>query len=216
MAKLLFIDTSAGVATVAVSSNGAPAVVRTHENAQEQAAVIHFMIEDALKAAGITLQELDAFCVCAGPGSYTGLRVGLSAAKGMAYATDRPLMLFNKLDLLAGQSPLPGKPFVVALKARKGEYFIALFDEQGEKTEAPRHAFEQELEVYAAKGYHFFTDDAGFAVGAPFTLIVADRISDIQPWIDKAAERFSRQQFDDLAYSEPFYLKAAYTTQSKK
>lgn len=215
MTKLLFIDTSATIATVALSVDGILSAIRIHENAHEQAAVINFMIEDVLKDGGSQMQDIDAICVCAGPGSYTGLRVGMSTAKGLAYAGDTPLMLFNRLDILSW-SHKAATPFVIALKARSGEYFIALFDKNGDAIGEPQHAFEQDLSKYATEGFYFFTDDEDLTAAAPKTVIPMDAAIDIQNWILKATERFASKQFDDLAYSEPFYLKAAYTTQSKK
>lgn len=215
MTHLLFIDTSASVATIALSTDGNLTTVRTHENAHEQAAVINYMIEEVLQKAAVTINEIDAICICAGPGSYTGLRVGLSVAKGLAYAADKPLMLFNKLDILSWQQH-PENSFIIALKARAGEYFVALFDKEGNSLGEPQHAFEQDLLKYIDEGFHFITDDELFSLAAPKTLIPTNTAIDIQHWIVKATLRFHSKQFDDLAYSEPFYLKAAYTTQNKK
>jgi tRNA threonylcarbamoyladenosine biosynthesis protein TsaB len=215
MSKLLFIDTSASVATIALSIDGEITAIRTHENANEQAAVINFMIEEVLKKASFTIQDIDAICVCAGPGSYTGLRVGLSTAKGLAYASDKPLMLFNRLDILSWNIHADTK-FVVALKARAGEYFIALFDKDGVAINEPQHAFEQDLVKYATEGFQFFTDDEHLSVAAPTAVMPMDTAIDVRNWVTKATARFALKQFDDLAYSEPFYLKAAYTTVSKK
>jgi len=215
MPKLLFIDTSAAVATIALSSDGVLSAIRTHENAHEQAAVINFMIEDVLQDASSKIQDVDAICICAGPGSYTGLRVGLSTAKGLAYATNKPLMLFNRLDVLSWNQQSETN-FIIALKARTGEYFIALFDKNGHSLSEPKHAFEQDLIQYENEGFHFFMDDEALGAISAKTVIPMDTAIDIQNWILKAEERFVQQQFDDLAYSEPFYLKAAFTTQSKK
>lgn len=215
MAKLLFMDTAASVATVALSVDGVLQAIRTHENAHEQAAVMNYMIADVLQDASSTMHEIDAIVICAGPGSYTGLRVGLSTAKGLAYASDKPLMLFNRLDILSWQQQ-SDRNFLIALKARAGEYFIALFDKNGTAISEPQHAFEQDLIKYVEAGYHFFTDDEALVLAPEKTVIPMDTAIDIENWIVKAEERFAAGQLDDLAYSEPFYLKAAYTTQSKK
>ena len=215
MAKLLFIDTSAAVATVAFSTDGVLSAIRTHENAHEQAAVINFMVDDVLQHASSKIQDVHAICICAGPGSYTGLRVGLSTAKGLAYATDKPLMLFNRLDVLSWNQHSETN-FIIALKARTGEYFMASFDKTGKALSEPQHAFEQDLTKYKNEGFHFFTDDEALNSITAKTVIPMDTAIDIQNWIVKAEEKFTAKQFDDLAYSEPFYLKAAFTTQSKK
>jgi tRNA threonylcarbamoyladenosine biosynthesis protein TsaB len=215
MTQLLFIDTSASVATVALSIDDTLSAIRTHENAHEQAAVINFMIEDVLQEAGSKAGDIDAICICAGPGSYTGLRVGLSTAKGLAYASDKPLLLFNRLDVLSWNQQSETK-FVIALKARTGEYFIATFDKNGSPLSEPQHAFEHDLLKFAEDGYHFYTDDEELSISTSKTVIPMNTAIDMKNWINKATTRFEQKQFDDLAYSEPFYLKAAFTTQSKK
>lgn len=215
MTNLLFIDTSASIATIAISIDDELKALRTHENANEQAKVINFMIAEVLQDASLNINDIDAICICAGPGSYTGLRVGLSTAKGLAYANDKPLLLFNRLDILSWNIKQNNK-FLIALKARTSEYFIALFDNDGKGMNEPQHAFEQDLVKYAQDGFSFFTDDETLSASSSKTVIPMNTAIDIHNWIPKANERFALKQFDDLAYSEPFYLKAAYTTVSKK
>jgi tRNA threonylcarbamoyladenosine biosynthesis protein TsaB len=215
MPNLLYIDTSASKATVALSQEGKTVAIRTHDNANEQAAVLNIMTNNVLEEASCALDHVDALCVCAGPGSYTGLRVGLSTAKGIAYAKDIPLMLFNRLDLLAwGQNKK--EPFAIALKARNGEYFFATYTDKGAQGNPPQHLFEQDLVPYVTEGLLFITDDIDFSVSQQKEIINANHTLDMNSWIAHAEKRFSQNQFDDLAYSEPFYLKVAYTTQSKK
>ena len=215
MPNLLYIDTSASKATVALSQEGRITAVRTHDNANEQAAVLNIMINNVLEEASCDLDQVDALCVCAGPGSYTGLRVGLSTAKGIAYGKDIPMMLFNRLDLIAwGQQDIK-VPFAIALKARNGEYFFAAYTENGMPGTPPQHLFEQDLAPYITQGLFFITDDTDF-VSQHREIIGSNHSLNMESWITHAEKRFSLSQFDDLAYSEPFYLKAAYTTQSKK
>jgi len=215
MPNLLYIDTAAAKATVACTANGRLLAIRTHDNAHEQAAVLQDMISSVLQEASVSMDSLHTICVCAGPGSYTGLRVGLSTAKGIAYVKNIPLMLFNRLDLLAW-SQQRDAPFAIALKARAGEYFFAGFDANGEQTIAPMHAFAADLQPYADQDMLFLTDDTDFAVSDRSLQIDATEAVAITHWIAKAEARFAEGRFDDLAYSEPFYLKGAYTTQSKK
>ncbi|MFA6059635.1 MAG: tRNA (adenosine(37)-N6)-threonylcarbamoyltransferase complex dimerization subunit type 1 TsaB [Taibaiella sp.] len=215
MPNLLYIDTSASKATVAFSQEGKTVAIRMHDNANEQAAVLNIMINNVLEEASNTLDNVDALCVCAGPGSYTGLRVGLSTAKGIAYVKDIPLMLFNRLDLIAWEQNKK-EPFAIALKARNGEYFFATYTDKGAQSNPPQHLFEQDLAPYVSQDLLFITDDVDFSVSQHKETIDANHTLDMNSWIANAEERFRLKQFDDLAYSEPFYLKSAYTTQSKK
>lgn len=215
MPNLLYIDTAAAVATVALSAGGHIRAMRKHENAHEQAALLNTMVHEVLAEASLDMDGIDAICVCAGPGSYTGLRVGLSTAKGIAYVKDIPLMLFNRLDLLAwGQDRQ--SPFALALKARAGEYFLATYTASGLQDVAPQHIFAQDLLPFAAQGIDFITDDPDFNSATDIQVIDPHNGINIDRWITRAEERFQQKHFDDLAYSEPFYLKGAYTTQSKK
>ena len=219
MSTLLYIDTSAATATIALSANGSLRAIRKHHNAQEQAAVINLLIEDMLNTCELTLDQVDALCICAGPGSYTGLRVGLSAAKGIAYALDKPLMLFNKLELIAldFRAQHPDNRLTIALKARLGEYFAAGYDAAGNTLLEPQHIFETELSSLLEQPQGLLVTDTDIAYPSGTSVqIPADYSVNIDTWIPAAIARFSAQQFDDLAYSEPFYLKAAFTTQSKK
>ncbi len=218
MSTLLYIDTSAGTATIALSANGTLIALRRHHQAQEQAAVINLLIEDLLQECNLQLRDLDALCVCAGPGSYTGLRVGLSTAKGIAYALDKPLMLFNKLELIARDFTArhTGTPVLVALKARLGEYFVAGYDAACTELTAPQHLFEADLNTLLQVPCALLVSDMEIAYTGPKAMLPADYAADMDSWIPVATARFTEGRFDDLAYSEPFYLKAAFTTQSKK
>ena len=217
MATLLYIDTSGNTATVAVSQNGVQLALRLHEQANEQAAVLNTMIETALADAGLSLREIDAVCVCAGPGSYTGLHVGIGVAKGICYALDKPVMLFNKLDLLALSFSAHHR-FAIALKARAGEYFFALYDIEDGKTMSPRHLLLEEIDTLLQQeaDLYVITDDDSWPPAANLSRLTPNAPASIPEWIPVAEKRQQAGAFDDLAYCEPFYLKAAYTTQSKK
>ena len=217
MAKLLYIDTSGSIATVAIAEDGAPIAVAQHENANEQAAVLNGMVATVTEQANLQLKDIDGISVCAGPGSYTGLRVGLSNAKGLCYALDKPILLFNKLDLLAAEH-VQNRAFAIALKARQGEYFYAVYDAAGKISTAPKHAMEAEIieDINNKPDLVFVTDEQDFALTENKIVLPTNSRIDMASWAKLAAERFASKAFDDLAYCEPFYLKAAYTTQSKK
>lgn len=215
MPNLLYIDTSAALATIAISADGRVKAISTHHNAHEQAAVLNTMIRDALDQCGFEMGSIDAINVCAGPGSYTGLRVGLSTAKGIAYAKDIPLLLFNRLDLIAWEQDQQ-KAVAVLLKARAGEYFLATYRAGGEAEKQSQHIFAQDLAAFAGQDLLFVTDDDTLSLTGNYKIIDTAHPVNLDKWILHAEQRFGLGQFDDLAYSEPFYLKAAYTTQSKK
>lgn len=215
MPTLLFLDTSAATATICLSVSGSVAAIRRHENAMEQAAVINTLIAEVIAAASITLKEIDAVVVCAGPGSYTGLRVGMSAAKGLCFALDKPLLLFNRLELIALGFVADTNVYTV-LKARLGEYFIASYNSEMNVIDEPAHYFVDALSGKLRANNMVVTDDNSELQIPNAIEMPKDYSVNIDMWIQVAEQRFAQQKFDDLAYSEPFYLKAAYTTQSKK
>jgi tRNA threonylcarbamoyladenosine biosynthesis protein TsaB len=218
MSALLFIDTSAATATIALSENGEISALLRHRGARDQAAVLNVLIERVLREGGKAMPQLDAVCVCAGPGSYTGLRVGLSVAKGIAFALDKPLMLFDRMTLIALHLTMTNKlaqKKAVVLKAREAEYFMACFDEGNQVFTAPQHVFVEELQAGIPATLSVITDEV-LPIKNEQTILPPDFELNISPWSALAAKRLARQEFDDLAYSEPFYLKTAYTTISKK
>jgi len=217
MASLLYIDTSGSTATIALSVDGKKAAYRRHENAMEQAAVINVLIEEVMAEAGLSLQALDAVAVCAGPGSYTGLRVGMSTAKGLCYALDKPLLLFSRMLLIA-LDMLQGRDLWVILKARQEEYFAAAFDRHLHTLQEPKHYFGPDLAAALENDKEsLLVTDVPQAFGDRNIITIAPGYAvDIDKWIPAAEDAFSKKQFADLAYADPYYLKAAFTTQSKK
>ena len=221
MSNLLFIDTSGTTAAVAGSSNGKLSKIIYHNDAKSQAAVLNLLIEEALEAAQMSLHDLNAICVCGGPGSYTGLRVGLSVAKGIAYALDKKLMLFDRLSLIAqscSSKETEDKDKLIVLNARKEEVFFALFDKEDNLKMAPQHAFLTDLIITAQKLNKetvLITELENLPL--PFNTIFIDSSFKIafEPWMVLAEQRVIENDFDDLAYSEPSYLKAAFMTQPK-
>ncbi|RYZ55302.1 MAG: tRNA (adenosine(37)-N6)-threonylcarbamoyltransferase complex dimerization subunit type 1 TsaB, partial [Sphingobacteriales bacterium] len=148
MKYILHIDTSGEKGIVGLSSKGEWLVERTNLQSREHAASINNMITGVLQEAGIGFGDLSAISVIGGPGSYTGLRVGLATAKGFCYAWDLPLIMHNKLTLLALQhlnSNNQVEAIYSALPARQGEYFISKYRKDGVELVIPGHVMEQEL-----------------------------------------------------------------------
>jgi tRNA threonylcarbamoyladenosine biosynthesis protein TsaB len=134
MSIILSIDTALPLAAVSLSNNGALLTERISELQKEHAAFLHPAIESVLLETGITLNELDAVAVTIGPGSYTGLRVGLASAKGLCFGLKKPLIPLCTLETLAFQSrqsatiPTEKILFCPMIDARRMEVFTALFE----------------------------------------------------------------------------------------
>lgn len=142
--NVLALDTSLGACSAAVASKreGAPELFRVHEpREREHAEAIMGMAERVMGEAGLAYGDLDAIAVTVGPGSFTGVRVGISAARGLALATGKPLIGATSLEVMARQAletlaPPPGR-LAVAADARRGEVYVALFDNSGETLGEP-------------------------------------------------------------------------------
>lgn len=134
MPLLLNIDTATEVASVCVSLNGVSLALIKNEQQKEHASFVHTGIAGILKETGYNLCNIDAFAVTSGPGSYTGLRVGMATAKGFCYALSKPLITINTLEVMAkGAIDRSGRAekgmlFCPMIDARRMEVFTAIYN----------------------------------------------------------------------------------------
>lgn len=211
MPLILFIDTAYTHTHIALGNESGILAERLHEPANEQAAVLNTLIAELFQQEGIAIKDIDAIAIDGGPGSYTGLRVGIGVAKGLCFALDKPLMLFNKLALLESLE----QHFLLVLKARTGEGF-AFARQDGAELLLPQHIFYEQFEWQQFEGLKLITDDASVLETQPGAAALKSHVLDINYWNSQAQERYIQAAFDDVAYAEPFYLKSAFTTSPKK
>ena len=217
---ILHIDTSDAVGTVGLSLDGA---YLAHEEAVEQrnhAGSIHLMIEKVLADAAILPKDLSAVAVCAGPGSYTGLRIGLATAKGFCYAWDIPLLMDNKLELMALQSVDPTlgmeQRYIPIISAREGEYFMAILDMEGHILQEPIHkdeaALMEILAEYECKTVLILENDEKCTLESKNidNIIRLPKI-DLKSWMKHAVKNYECKKSVNLSTAEPHYLKQVYT-----
>lgn len=224
MAYILHIDTSGSTGLIAISKDGVLISKVTENETRNHASTINLNINDALNTTGISMQQLDAVSVCGGPGSYTGLRIGLATAKGICYILDKPLIMHNKLTLLAAPiayGDLRQKYIISILQARENEYFCAVYNRLLKELEAPKHYHADELEgllsPYIADAIFTGCEDAVVAslAGKQSAEIIESSDPDLESWCKYAYECYNRNDFVNLAYAEPFYLKQVYTHKPK-
>jgi tRNA threonylcarbamoyladenosine biosynthesis protein TsaB len=126
---ILNIDTGTQTSSVCLAKNGIPLSIRINPSQKESAAWLHFAIKELLKNENLDLQQLNAVSVTEGPGSYTGLRVGMATAKGLCYALKKPLITINTLHLMAYTASKMYTHFLCPMiDARRMEVFTAVFD----------------------------------------------------------------------------------------
>lgn len=220
MDYILHIDTSTDIGTVAVSGNGNLLTQVVNEEIRNHAGTINNMIAGALKNVNISIAHLSAIAVCAGPGSYTGLRIAMATAKGLCYAAGLPLILNDRLSLLAYTAIKKNKntPRHIAtiLTAREKEYFIGIYNNEYSCDVAPIHVSEQELAsiLHGKENLYIITDvreELFYQLKVSFSGMGANIKLDANAWAELTYLQYNRHDFADLAASVPLYLKQVYT-----
>lgn len=219
--NILQINTAFSEASIAISCNGELLLEMRNPDQYDHAAFLQPAILELCTKTNIPLNELDAVSVVNGPGSYTGLRVGLASAKGICYALNIPLICINTLEWMAVGNASNNHEWVCAMiDARRNEVFTALYDQNG-KLLMPatamvlgENSFEPELEEHPIR----FIGNGAEKWKAlckhknalfPTSLENAEHLASI------SFQYYSQSKFADLAYSEPFYIKQFYSTQKK-
>ncbi len=218
---ILCIETSTAVLSVALARDGAVVCERVCTQPRSQAALTAPLVKEVLSDAGITAGACDAVCVSAGPGSYTGLRVGVSTAKGLAFGAGIPLLSMGTLDILVeGVEETPA--FIVPMiDARRMEVYTAVYSAGGDRlTEVEARVIGPDaFAEYLEQGEVLFVGDGALKCQEVITHPNA-RFREAFPlarhMARRAQEGFDAGKFQDVAYFEPFYLKDFIATVSKK
>ncbi|RYE22017.1 MAG: tRNA (adenosine(37)-N6)-threonylcarbamoyltransferase complex dimerization subunit type 1 TsaB [Sphingobacteriales bacterium] len=220
MAYILHIDTSGDRGIVALSEDGKLLAERINTDTRNHAAVINLYIDELVKEQGITLSDLSAIAVCGGPGSYTGLRIGLSTAKALCYVLDIPLLHHDRLLLMAlpciYDTSSTYEQFAGILPAREKEYFLGIYDSKMVSVYGPQHTLTEELtNIFDKTGKNIvvagkIADESDLASISKLKFVETD-IIDLNSWSKYAYDSYVEKNFADLALAEPFYLKQVYT-----
>ena len=223
MERIVLIETSTALCSAALAENGAIVSYRESSAPKAHASLTAVFIKEMLEERGLTLQDCDAFCVSMGPGSYTGLRVGVSTAKGLCFGSGKPLLAVGTLDTLVAQSKdIPDLKYVIPMiDARRMEVYAAVFTPDGEQlTEtAPAIIDENSFAEYLAQGQCLFIGDGA---GKCADVIKHPNAHFVQchpqasAMLVPATKAYKEKRFEDVAYFEPFYLKEFVATVSKK
>ena len=215
MEHILLIDTSASKCTVALVRDGQYLLGLEHTDQKSQAAAINPMIGELLAEAKLELYQLSAIAVCSGPGSYTGLRIGMAAAKGLAFGLGKPMIVHDKLELLAQQEIQINDAYWqygVLITARPGEFFYASFDAEMNVIQVPIHGATAEIKALidelSVTSHCLIGDEEACRTFGDRVIPHAE--VDPERWAIWAAVSFARQVFSDVAAVEPFYMKEVY------
>lgn len=231
MAKILLIETSTALTSVALADGGKVVFYKDDDASRNQSALTAPFIKEALDYQEITAKELDAVCVSMGPGSYTGLRVGVSSAKGLCFGAGKPLIAVGTLDCLVweaiGSGAAEGCKYIVPMiDARRMEVYTAVFTPDGHRTTevAPsiidENSFADILTDAAATNQKvLFIGDAAEKCSKVITspaAVFAQQNPTARGLLAPAIKKFEAGQFENVAYFEPFYLKDFVATVSRK
>lgn len=191
------------------------------EEGYSHAERLHVFIEEIIQEAGITFQDLSAVAVSQGPGSYTGLRIGVSAAKGLCYALDIPLIAIDTLQTLARQVKQTDGCIVPMIDARRMEVYTAIFNPnlENQSATAAEIITENSFEDFQEKLY--FVGDCAEKCQTVLTKENFIFLEDIKYPSAKEMSalsfiKFKKSDTVDVAYFEPYYLKDFMITTSKK
>lgn len=212
MTYILNIETATKNCSVSLAKNGETILCKEiAEQGYSHAEKLHVFIEEIVKEANVNFSEIKAVAVSKGPGSYTGLRIGVSAAKGLCYALQIPLISIDTMQVLAKKANVDGL-IVPMIDARRMEVYSAIFDKNHNKIK------DVEAEVLTENSYQDF-DLTIYFVGdcqeKCQTVLVKDNFKFLPEIIFPSAnemsilsfEKFQNNDFEDVAYFEPFYLK---------
>jgi tRNA threonylcarbamoyladenosine biosynthesis protein TsaB len=228
---ILNIDTATEQASVCIAKDGEVISTLVNDNQKDHAAWVQAAIHSLLQKEGYTMQQLQAVAVTHGPGSYTGLRVGMATAKGLCFALQIPLITINTLQVMAYgaihqwrsipkhlQQPLAFCPMI---DARRMEVFTAVYNEALQELIPPKAmildelSFKEELNnislVCFGNGSLKWKNVSRY----PNVLFIEEKIDIAKPLAKLASSLYLTQNFANLAYAEPVYLKEFYSYTKK-
>ncbi len=220
---ILNIETSTKNCSVSISKNKTTIALKELCAANfSHAEKLHQFIHEVLTQSNLTFKDLDAIAIGKGPGSYTGLRIGVSAVKGLCFALDIPLIAINTLTILANAISVKDAYIIPLLDARRLEVYTAVFNDKSEEiTQTNNHILnEQSFINYLTDKKVYFLGDGASKTKDIITNSNAVFLKNHHPSAKEmgklAYQKFINNDFEDVAYFEPFYLKDFHVTVSKK
>jgi len=223
LALLLNIETVTKNCSVSIAKDGVVLGLKELNNGQySHAEVLHPFIDELLKDLKINNLEIDAIAVSKGPGSYTGLRIGVSAAKGLCFALNKPLISIDTLTSLSYTINIENGFIVPMIDARRMEVYASVFDDKHQQIrEIKAEVIDQNsFTEYLNKNKVYFLGDGAHKCKDIITHSNAVFIEDKHPSAKEMAElsyiKYKKNDIEDVAYFEPFYLKDFIVIPEKK
>ena len=223
MALILNIESATEVCSVALADERGLIDLLENSEGRSHALLLTVFIQDLLKKNKISVDNLDAIAISMGPGSYTGLRIGVSAAKGLCFGADKPLLAVSTLQSMAfgfltnhflnGNIEFENAWYCPMIDAKRLEVYTAFFDRNGELkvgTSAVILTDKSFEEILSQRKIFFFGNGAqkfSELINHPNALFYNDYKISSRDMIHLSQKIYSDRKFEDVAYFEPFYLK---------
>ncbi|MEL1253306.1 tRNA (adenosine(37)-N6)-threonylcarbamoyltransferase complex dimerization subunit type 1 TsaB [Flavobacterium sp. DGU38] len=213
MSFILNIETATKNCSVAIAKNGETIICKEiAEEGYSHAEKLHVFIEEVIAQSGISVHDLAAVAVSQGPGSYTGLRIGVSAAKGLCFALNIPLIAVDTLKTLASQAKISEGKIIPMLDARRMEVYSAIFNSKLETERAIQAEVITDDSFSDLAGTIYFVGDCAEKCRSVLTKENFVFLEDIKYPSAAAMSKISYDKYKisdtvDVAYFEPYYLK---------
>lgn len=213
MALILNIETASTNCSVALAKDGVLLAIKEDNTpSYSHSEQLHVFIQDVLTEAECDLGDLDAVAVSKGPGSYTGLRIGVSAAKGLCFSLNLPLIAIPTLESMAQQ--VTGSDFIIPLlDARRMEVYSAVFDRDQHRVRETRaeivdaHSFKEFLQKGNVVLLGSGAEKCKEVLSEPNVVFNTEAVPSAREMATLSYQKFLNKEFEDVAYFEPFYLK---------
>lgn len=222
MSYILNIETATTNCSVSLSKEGETLVLKEDYNSNySHAESLHLFIDAVFKEAKLKPQDIDAIAVSKGPGSYTGLRIGVSAAKGLCFSLDKPLISIDTLESLAHQLTIDSGCIVPMLDARRMEVYASVYDKDHKQVRAieaqilDEHSFRDFLEVGKVYFIGNGVEKTKQIITHPNAVFIENKLPSANEMGKLADDKCKIGELEDVAYFEPFYLKDFIGTKSK-
>ena len=223
MSIILNIETTTKNCSVSIAEKGEILAIKELNNGNySHAEVLHPFILDVLKEANLTSNRIDAVAVSKGPGSYTGLRIGVSAAKGLCFALDKPLISIDTLTSLSFSITIEEGIIVPMLDARRLEVYASVFNEKHQKIREIKAEIidENSFCEYLERSKVYFLGDGSQKCKEIIThknaIFIDAKFPSAQEMAKLSYDKYKISDIENVAYFEPFYLKDFQTTPKKK
>lgn len=222
MAYILNIETATKNCSIAIAKDGEVLICKEiAEEGYSHAERLHVFIEESLQAVGIGYNDLTAVAISQGPGSYTGLRIGVSAAKGLCYALSIPLIAVDTLESLAAQADVKDGVVIPMIDARRMEVYSAIFSSEGSLMRNVLAEVITDESFSDIQEKIYFVGDCNekcktVLTSDNFTFLDATKYPSAREMAKISQEKFINNEIVDVAYFEPFYLKDFMITAPKK